>query len=351
MANTPGGRAALLISSFGLGASLVAPQHAAAARCIGGSSLVTQIGLAGMEADVSGSKALSRMLAQVGLQLDKADALDAAGKLKGERHKLGAAIHGLTRFRGRVESSRQHPSLDQAVADRLATEATSALETLRDTRASLGTPKIACPPPVTTTLAVSTSTTTSTTAAGQTTTSVTTTSTTTTTHDTGTNTTTTRTHLTFTFHPSSTLVIATTIPPKLDYQSPAIYGEANLSNGFSPDPYSVGMTAGGAVDVSYLGGSCRGFATSAPDLRVNFGGGGSSLLRIYFIASNGDPAMVVNDPYGNFYCVDDSFGTVNPTIDFNNPAGGSYDVWIASYSAQATISGTLYITENSGNHP
>ena len=61
--------------------------------------------------------------------------------------------------------------------------------------------------------------------------------------------------------------------------------------------------------------------------------------------------MVVNDPYGNFYCVDDSFGTVNPTIDFNNPAGGSYDVWIASYSAQATISGTLYITENSGNHP
>jgi len=46
------------------------------------------------------------------------------------------------------------------------------------------------------------------------------------------------------FHPSSTLVVATTIPPKLDYQSPAIYGEANLSNGFSPDPYSVGMTAG-----------------------------------------------------------------------------------------------------------
>ena len=111
------------------------------------------------------------------------------------------------------------------------------------------------------------------------------------------------------------------------------------------------MTAGGTVDVSYLGGSCRGFATSAPDLRVNFGGSGSSLLRIYFIASNGDPAMVVNDPYGNFYCVDDSFGTVNPTIDFDNPAGGSYDVWIASYSAQATISGSMYIRENSGNHP
>lgn len=141
------------------------------------------------------------------------------------------------------------------------------------------------------------------------------------------------------------------VNPKLDYQANANYGEANLSTGFSPDPYSVGMTTGGNVDVSYLGGSCSGFATAAPDLRINFGGGGSSLLRIYFIGSNGDPAMVVNDPYGNFYCVDDSFGTVNPTIDFNNPAGGSYDVWIASYAANATISGALHISENSGNHP
>jgi hypothetical protein len=141
------------------------------------------------------------------------------------------------------------------------------------------------------------------------------------------------------------------INPKLDYQASANYGEANLSNGFSPDPYSVGMTTGGNVDVSYLGGSCSGFATTHPDLRINFGGGGASLLRIYFVGANGDPAIVINDPYGNFYCVDDSFGTVNPTIDFNNPAGGSYDVWVASYAANTTISGTLYITENSGNHP
>ncbi len=141
------------------------------------------------------------------------------------------------------------------------------------------------------------------------------------------------------------------INPKLDYQAAAKYGEANLSNGFSPDPYSVGTTSGGNVDVSYLGGSCSGFASTAPDLRINFGGGGASLLRIYYVGANGDPAMVVNDPYGNFYCVDDSFGTVNPTIDFNNPAGGSYDVWIASYASSANISGTLYITGNSGNHP
>jgi hypothetical protein len=110
------------------------------------------------------------------------------------------------------------------------------------------------------------------------------------------------------------------------------------------------MTTGGSVDVSYLGGTCSGFANSAPDLKVAFSGS-SPLLRIYFVGSNGDPAMVVNDPYGNFYCVDDSFGTVNPTIDFNNPASGNYEIWIASYAASASISGTLYLTENSGHHP
>ena len=65
------------------------------------------------------------------------------------------------------------------------------------------------------------------------------------------------------------------INPKLDYTASPNYGEANLSAGFSPDPYSVGMTTGGNVDVSYLGSSCAGFATTAPDLRVNFGGGAS----------------------------------------------------------------------------
>jgi hypothetical protein len=140
------------------------------------------------------------------------------------------------------------------------------------------------------------------------------------------------------------------LSPELDYTASPNYGAANLSAGFSPDPYSVGMTSGGNVDVSYLGGSCAGFATAAPDLRINFSGS-ASLLRIYFIGSSGDTTIVVNDPYGNFYCVDDSFGTVNPTIDFNNPAGGSYDVWVGSYASGTFVSGTLYVTENSGNHP
>lgn len=140
-------------------------------------------------------------------------------------------------------------------------------------------------------------------------------------------------------------------PQHLDYTASSNYGEANLSAGFAPDPYTVGMTISGDADVSYLGNACSGFTTVAPDLRVNFGGGGVSLLRFYFIASNGDTKIIVNDPYGNYYCVDDSFGTVNPTIDFNNPTGGTYDIWVGGSTSGTAFSGTLYITEGSGNHP
>jgi hypothetical protein len=49
--------------------------------------------------------------------------------------------------------------------------------------------------------------------------------------------------------------------------------------------------------------------------------------------------------------VNNSLGTVNPRIDFNNPAGYTNDVWIGSYATNTTISGTLCLTEGSGNRP
>ena len=61
--------------------------------------------------------------------------------------------------------------------------------------------------------------------------------------------------------------------------------------------------------------------------------------------------MIINTPGGGYVCVDDSFGTLNPTIDFNSPSSGRYDVWIATYSEAASIGGTLYVTENTSNHP
>lgn len=112
----------------------------------------------------------------------------------------------------------------------------------------------------------------------------------------------------------------------------------------------MGITGGGPANASYLGSGCAGYTTSAPSFSVNYTSGAFSLLRFYFIGG-GDTTMIINSPSGSYFCNDDSFGTLNPTIDFNSPSSGRYDVWIGTFSQGGSISGTLYVTEVSGNHP
>jgi hypothetical protein len=141
------------------------------------------------------------------------------------------------------------------------------------------------------------------------------------------------------------------VPPTLNYSLTPNYGSMTLASGFVPDPFTRAMTSGGSVNVSYLGGGCTGYATSAPDFSVTYTAGGGTLLRFYFVAGSGDTTMVVNGPDGSFRCADDTFSTLNPSIDYSAPAGGRYDIWIGSYVSGASVSGTLYVTEISGNHP
>jgi hypothetical protein len=139
----------------------------------------------------------------------------------------------------------------------------------------------------------------------------------------------------------------------LDFSLDPNYGSRALTSGFSPDPQSVSVTSGGDVDVSSaLGSGCGGYATSAPDFRVMYTSGSFSLLRFYFVASGGgDTTLIVNAPDANWYCNDDSFSTLNPTVDFQNPSSGTYDIWVGSYASGQFVSGTLYITEVTSNHP
>lgn len=124
------------------------------------------------------------------------------------------------------------------------------------------------------------------------------------------------------------------------------YGTQALNAGFVPDPFEVNVTSGGSVNATYLGGGCGGYATSAPDFRLNWSGT-SSRLRIMFVAATAgqDATLIINAPNGSWFCNDDSSGTVNPMVEFSNPQAGQYDIWVGSYTAGEYISGTLRITE------
>jgi hypothetical protein len=156
--------------------------------------------------------------------------------------------------------------------------------------------------------------------------------------------------------PTATATATATTPaavPTLNFSMPPNFGSTSLTAGFVPDPFTTNITSGGSVNVSYLGGGCTGWATSAPDFSVNYVSGAFTTLRFYFVATTPgqDATLIINGPNSSYSCNDDSFGTLNPTIDFNSPATGRYDVWVGSFAQGTFISGNLFVTENTGNHP
>ena len=133
-------------------------------------------------------------------------------------------------------------------------------------------------------------------------------------------------------------------PAELDYSLPSNYGSTDLEAGFVPDPYNIDLVAGGDVDVyEAVGENCRGFATMAPDYNLNYEAG---TFDLYISAtSEGDATLVVNAPDGSWYCDDDSAGSLNPGLRFDEPQSGRYDIWVGTYSEQDTQPATLHISE------
>lgn len=133
-----------------------------------------------------------------------------------------------------------------------------------------------------------------------------------------------------------------------DYTLSPNYGDVRLSSGFSPDPYTVSVTAGGSIDAGKLGSPCSGSISNAPDVQVNYSPG--SLPLIFRTASDSDTTLIVNAPDGQWYCDDDGFTALGAEVRFNSPRSGNYDVWIGTFGG-GTAAATLYVTElNSSNY-
>lgn len=128
-----------------------------------------------------------------------------------------------------------------------------------------------------------------------------------------------------------------------DWSLQPTFGTVNLNSGFTPDPYTVAITAGGTIEASNLSSSCRGMIANAPDFRLNFSAGS---LPLYISAySNADTTLVVNGPDGSWYCNDDTNG-LDPSLAWGNPQSGQYDIWIGTYGSNSDLANsTLHISE------
>lgn len=141
------------------------------------------------------------------------------------------------------------------------------------------------------------------------------------------------------------------VDTSLDLTLPARHGELVLRTGFTPDPRSVNIMAGGELDAdlalagqTVAAGFCVGYVTREATLELDFAAGGLPL----FVSASGedDLTLMVNAPDGAWLCDDDSSDGVNPGLSFDAPQSGVYDIYVGTYSqGGAPVPAALHISE------
>ncbi len=129
-----------------------------------------------------------------------------------------------------------------------------------------------------------------------------------------------------------------------DFNANPNYGTVALTAGFTPDPYVVNVQSGGSLNAANLSSSCRGYISNAPDVRLTYTSGSYPL--IISANSSTDTTLVVNAPDGSWYCSDDEgVNGMNPSIRFNGPQSGRYEIWIGTYGSSSLAPAQLHISE------
>jgi hypothetical protein len=128
----------------------------------------------------------------------------------------------------------------------------------------------------------------------------------------------------------------------IDLSASPVYGDVDLTSGFTPDPYTLSLTPGGSNDASSVDASCAGQVGSAPDVGLEFTSG--SLPLYIYVESGEDTTLVVNTPDAEWICDDDSGVGLNPGVSFKAPQSGRYDIWVGRFG-DAGGSATLKISE------
>ncbi len=157
------------------------------------------------------------------------------------------------------------------------------------------------------------------------------------------------------------LMMLTMCGAALVAELPDVFGDAlhevSLEQFFTPDPYQHKMEAGGSmyfdaeedlsdyfrrdseVDVAgYVYGP-------GPDIRFYYDAEDQDTLSFEFVAGGaGDTFLLINDPDGDWWVIDDSESSLDPFLTISNPPGGRYDIWVGTWDNEI-VNGTFSISE------
>lgn len=87
--------------------------------------------------------------------------------------------------------------------------------------------------------------------------------------------------------------------------------------------------------------SAAAYSPSGPDWSLQPG----SLPLIISVNSSTDTTLVINGPDGGWYCDDDSGIGTNPSIRWERPPAGQYDIWVGTWGSTSLREAELLISE------
>jgi hypothetical protein len=115
-----------------------------------------------------------------------------------------------------------------------------------------------------------------------------------------------------------------------------------LRAGFTPDPRTLTMKAGGDIEVN-MGECTYGYIAESGAMGIEYTAG--SLDLYVYAEGDGDTMLVIETPSGDVLCDDDSHGSLNPLIHIEDPESGLYVVFVGSYTQGAFQEATVYVSE------
>src|SRR5690606_10497183 len=117
-----------------------------------------------------------------------------------------------------------------------------------------------------------------------------------------------------------------------------------LEAGFTPDPHTVEVRAGGVDRTPISGNGCAGHINGAqPTVALTYAAGPSRL--VLYVRADEDTTLLVHDASGDWRCSDDFDGS-NPAVIFDQPASGQYTIWVGTYTrGSAGHAATVHFSE------
>lgn len=121
------------------------------------------------------------------------------------------------------------------------------------------------------------------------------------------------------------------------------FGVVSLRAGFKDDPHVVMVDAGGEKPSKEAG--VTAWVSNAPTYRVNYAAG-KYVLTIKAECVDEDTTLLINTPDGKWIANNDGENTgKNPSIRFQRPQSGQYDIWVGTLKQGVTPKTRLIVTE------